>query len=181
MPGFLQDWSYGLRQLRKSPGFAVVAVASLALGIGANTAIFELVDAIRLRTLPVHNPRELVSIDFEKDSMRAGWFSTRSARLTSAQYEEIRKEQQAFSGVMAWSAARFNLSPSGEARYAEGLYASGDFFRVLGVNALAGRTFTPEDDTAACPNPGAVLSYAFWQREFGGDKGILGRNITLEG
>jgi predicted permease len=181
MTGILQDCTYGWRQLRKSPGFAIVAVASLALGIGANTAIFELVEAIRLRTLPVQNPRELVSIDFETGSMRAGWFSSRNARLTSAQFEEIRRQQQAFSGVMAFSGTRFNLSPSGEARYAEGLYVSGDFYRVLGVSPFAGRTISAEDDTPACPSPGAVLSYPFWQREFGGDPGVLGRDITLEG
>ena len=83
--------------------------------------------------------------------------------------------------VLAWSAARFNLSVGGEGRYAAGLYVSGDFFNVLGVRPLLGRTFTNEDDTAACPNPGAVISHAFWQREFGGDPGVIGRNVSLDG
>ncbi len=134
LESILQDVSNGIRQLRKSPAFTLVAVLSLALGIGANAAIFELVEAIRLKTLPVRNPRELVSIDFEKGSMRAGWFSTRSARLTYAQWNQIRAQQQAFSGVLAWGA----LASGGEARWAEGLYASGDFFHVLGVNLILG-------------------------------------------
>jgi putative ABC transport system permease protein len=175
------DLWYGLRQLRQRPGFTITAVLSLALGIGANTAIFQLVDAIRLKTLPVRDPQELASIRFAKGSSRGGNWSSRSAEFTSAQLEEIGREQQAFSGLAAWSATRFNLAPGGEARYAEGLYVSGDLFRVLGVNALLGRTFTPEDDTAACGNPGAVVSYAFWQREFGGDSGVLGRVVRLDG
>ncbi|MGP8245748.1 MAG: ABC transporter permease [Bryobacteraceae bacterium] len=175
------DLWYGLRQLRQRPGFTVTAVLSLALGIGANTAIFQLVDAIRLKTLPVRDPQELASIRFAKSSSKSGNFSTRSAEFTSAQLEEIGHEQQAFSGLAAWSATRFNLAPGGEARYAEGLYVNGDFFRVLGVNALLGRTFTREDDSAACGNPGAVVSYAFWQREFGSDNDVLGRQVWLDG
>lgn len=181
LESILQDVSYGIRQLRKSPAFTLVAVSSLALGIGANAAIFELVEAIRLKTLPVRNPRELVSIDFEKGSARSGWFSTRSARLTYAQWDQIRTQQQAFSGVLAWSANRFNLASGGEARWAEGLYVSGNFFNVLGVNPVLGRTFGAQDDTATCGSPGAVLSYGFWRREFGGDRGVLGRTVSLDG
>ena len=148
-----QDVSYGIRQLKQSPGFAAVAVLSLALGIGANTAIFQLIDSIRLRSLPVQDPHSLAFVDFAKGSRRSGWFSTRNSRLTYAQWQQISAEQKAFSDVMAWSAARFNLAPGGEVRWAEGLYVSADFFRVLGVNAALGRTFTPQDDTPACENP----------------------------
>lgn len=176
-----QDIRYGIRQLKQSPGFTAVAVLSLALGIGANTAIFQLVDAIRLRMLPVANPGELVYIDFERGSTRSGWFSTRSARLTSAIWDEIRKRQEAFSGVFAWSATRFNLVNGGESRYAEGLFVSGGFFSHLGVGAVIGRTLTEEEDTDACNAAGAVLSHAFWQREFGGDAGILNRTVSLDG
>ncbi len=181
LESILQDMRYGVRQLRESPGFTLVAVLSLALGIGANTAIFQLVDAIRLKMLPVRNPRELVSVDFDRSSTRAGWFSTRSARLTYAQWEQIRTQQQAFTGVLAWSAARFNLSNGGEARYAEGLYVSGDFFRQLGVGAVMGRVLTAEDDTPACGGAAAVISHAFWQRELGGDPGVLSRTLSLDG
>src|SRR5580658_537407 len=169
----MQDVRYGLRQLRQSPGFALVAVMSLALGIGANTAIFQLVDAVRLRTLPVEKPWELLSIDLAPGSERSGWYSTRSAELTYALWEQIRAQQQAFTGVLAWSAARFNLVASGEARFAEGLYVSGEFFRVLGVNPWLGLTFGADDDREGCGSPAAVLSYAFWQREFAGEAGVL--------
>ncbi|MBL8222640.1 MAG: hypothetical protein JNL62_25600, partial [Bryobacterales bacterium] len=123
-----QDLRFAIRQLRNSPGFTAVAVMSLGLGIGANTAIFQLVDAVRLRTLPVQAPEELATIDLGPGSMRAGWFSTRSARITSTQWNLIRAQQQAFRATAAWSASRFNLSAGGEARYAEGLFVSGDFF-----------------------------------------------------
>ncbi|HYP12993.1 MAG TPA: ABC transporter permease, partial [Bryobacteraceae bacterium] len=181
LSSFGQDLRYALRQLRLSPGFTAVAVLSLALGIGANTEIFQLVDAVRLRTLPVKDPHELVTIDFPPGSELAGRFTSRSARFTYAQWEEVRRNQEPFSGVLAWSAARFNLSPGGEARLAEGLYVSGDFFTVLGVTPMRGRTFTAADDTAACSNPGSVISYAFWQREFGGDEQILGRKVMIQG
>jgi putative ABC transport system permease protein len=178
---FFQDLRYGARQLRKSPGFSIVAVASLALGIGANTAIFQLVDAVRLRSLPVENPQDLAYIDFATGSRRSGNFSTRSARFTYPHWEQIRSQQQAFTGVLAWSSARFNLAYGGEARYAEGLYVSGDFFRLLGVNPLLGRVFTADDDRAACASPTAVVSYAFWQRELGGDPAAVGRTVSLDG
>jgi predicted permease len=175
------DLRYGARQLRLNPGFAAVAVLSLALGIGANTAIFQLVNAVRLRALPVPRPEELAYIDFAKGSMRSGWFSTRSARLTYSQWEEIRDRQRAFAGTLAWSATRFNLATGGEARYAEGLFVSGDFFRVLGVQPLLGRLIDSGDDRPGCGGPGAVISYAFWQREFAGDPNVLGRTVTLDG
>ena len=177
----LNDLRYGARQLRLNPAFTAVAVLSLALGIGANTAIFQLVDAVRLRTLPVEKPQELAYIDFARGSMRSGWFSTRSARLTYTQWDLIRKQQQAFTGTLAWSATRFNLATGGESRYADGMYVSGDFFRVLGVQPILGRGFTAEDDQVGCGSPGAVVSYAFWQREFGGDPGVLGRTVLLDG
>jgi predicted permease len=176
-----QDLRYGTRQLRLSPGFAAVAVLSLALGIGANTAIFQLVDAVRLRTLPLRAPDELVSVDLGPEAQRSGWSSTRSAALTYPLWDEIRKRQQGFRGIVAWSAARFNLASGGEARFAEGLYVSGGFFEVLGVPPALGRTFTEPDDQPACQSPGAVISDSFWQREFGADAGVVGRTVILEG
>ncbi len=176
-----QDLRFAARQLRLNPGFAAVAVLSLALGIGANTAIFQLVNAVRLRSLPVQKPEELAYVDFARGSMRSGWFSTRSARFTYAQWEQIRDRQQAFSGVFAWSSTQFNLAAAGEVRYAQGLFVSGDFFRALGVQPIVGRTFTAEDDRVGCGSPGAVVSYAFWQRELGGDPGVLGRTVSLDG
>jgi hypothetical protein len=125
-------------------------------------------DAVRLRTLPVADPQQLLTIDFAKDSSRSGNWSTRSARLTSVLWDQVHALAEPFSGMIAWSANRLNLAQGGEARYAEGMYVSGDFFRVLGVRPLIGRTLTPEDDREGCSMPGAVLSYAFFQREFAG-------------
>ena len=110
MDSYSADIRYGLRQLRLNPMFTCVAVLSLTLGIGANTAIFQLIDAIRLRALPVDNPQELGLLDYDPNSKRSGWWSTRSATFTSVNWESIRKQQQAFSDVMAWSAKPFNLA-----------------------------------------------------------------------
>src|SRR5579884_408033 len=174
------DILYGLRQLKLSPAFTAVAVVSLALGIGANTAIFQLINSIRLKTLPVKDPQQLVALDWDKDAHVAGSWSSRNARFSYPLWQAINREQQSFSGLIAWSDSRFNLTRGGEPRFAEGMYVNGDFFRVLGVPALLGRTFTRSDDSSSC-NASAVISYAFWQREFGGDPQVLGRKISLEG
>ena len=175
------DLRFGLRQLRLNPTFTIVAVLSLALGIGANVAIFQLIDAIRMRSLPVPNPRELAYVDFMKDSRRSGWWSTRSANFTSQLWESVRQHQQAFSGMIAWSAQNFNLTAEGKARYADGLFVSGDFFNVLRVPPLIGRVFTAQDDQPGCGAPGAVIGYAFWQGEFAGDPAVTGRTVRLDG
>lgn len=174
------DIQYGARQLRLNPGFAVIAILSLALGIGANTAMFQLINAIRLTSLPVKDPGSLALIVFGENSARAGWWSTRSAEFTSSQVEVLRKEQQSFDEIGVWSAARFDLTTGGEPRYAEGLFVSGDFFQTLGVNAARGRTLTPADDKESC-EAGAVVSDSFWNRELGADPNVLSRQITLNG
>jgi predicted permease len=179
MLSLLQDLRYASRQLLKDPVFTVVAASSLALGIGANTAIFQLVNAIRLKSLPVRDPQELVSIVFGKDSALAGSWSSRSSDLSYAHYQQILQNQQAFTGLAAWSAVRFNLSQGGEPRYVQGLYVNGDFFQQLGVTASLGRTISLQDDTPVC-SVGAVLSDAFWQRNFGGDPSIVGKTVSLD-
>ena len=177
----LKNLRYGARQLRMAPGFTAVAVLSLALGIGANSAIFQLIDMIRLRSLPVSHPEQLVVVENEKDFFRSGWYQSRNTAYTFAQYEQIRNRQQAFTGVMAFNDRRFNLSRGGESHYAEGLLVSANYFDVLGVGPILGRTFTAEEGGTACPGAGVVLSYAFWKREFGGDTGVLGRTVYLDG
>lgn len=177
----LGDLRFGLRQLRLNPTFTAVAVASLALGIGANTAIFQLIDAIRLRTIPVKDPQSLAYLDFMKDSKRSGWWSTRSATFTSKLWESVRQHQEAFSGVIAWSAKQFNLTQEGKARYAEGLFVSGDFFNMLGVPSAVGRVFNAQDDQPGCGVSGAVIGYSFWQGEFSGDPNITTRSVRLDG
>jgi predicted permease len=176
-----QDLRYGVRLLRLNPGFAAVAILSLALGIGANTAIFQLVNAIRLRTLPVQNPQELAVVRIQDRSWASGNFSSRYSALTNPQWEQIREKQQGFSKILAWSPQQMNLSVGGEARYAQVIWVSGEFFNVLGVQPFAGRLLGPEDDHKGCGAVGAVISYSFWQREYGGEQNTLGRTLTLEG
>jgi putative ABC transport system permease protein len=184
--GFLdsawRDIGYGARLLRLNPAFALVSILSLALGVGANTAIFQLLDAVRLRTLPVADPQQLVEIRIaDTTDGRTGQFSGRRPSLTNPLWERIRDEQQAFSSAMAWSSPTFNLTSGGEARYAQGLWVSGDFFSTLGVSALAGRVITAADDRRGCAAPPAVISYGFWQREYGGSPAAIGRSVMLDG
>src|ERR1700722_14138985 len=181
MDRYFGDLRFALRQLRLNPTFTIVAVVSLGLGIGANTAIFQLIDAIRLRTLPVGNPEELAYFDFAKGSQRGGWWSTRSAEFTSKHWDSIPRQQQACSGMIAWSAKNFNLAQEGKARYADGVFVNGDFFKVLAVPPAIGRGFTAQDDQPGCGSPGAVIGYSFWQSEFGGDPAVTNRSIRLDG
>src|SRR5712691_10369600 len=164
--GFLEsawrDLRYGARLLRLNPAFAIVAILSLALGVAANTAIFQLLDAVRIRTLPVTNADELVEIRIaEPVGGRTGQFSGRTPSLTNPLWEQIRDRQQVFSDVFAWSGVGFDLTTSGEARSAQGLWVSGDFFRGLGVSALLGLTIAAADDRRGCQAPPAVLGYGF--------------------
>jgi predicted permease len=165
-----QDLVYGVRVLRRSPSFTVVAVLSLALGIGANTAIYTLVDSLVLRSLPVRDPVRLVRLE------GGSW--------TNPIWEEVRDRQhQILEGAAAFSDTRFDLAKGGEAEFAGGFFASGAFFDVVGVPAILGRTFTLEDDRrgGGPDGPVAVISYAFWQRRFGGAKGAVGRTLPLNG
>jgi putative ABC transport system permease protein len=177
------DVAYGVRQLKLNPGFAAVAILSLGLGIGANTAIFELLDAIRLRGLPVKDPSQLVTVvrGNGDDFFVAGSYSSREQAFTYAQMQELRKDQHAFSEILTFWPTRFNLSTAGRSRYAEGLLVSSNFLDVLGVGPIAGRGFSAEDDKSVCSSAPAVLSYGFWQREFGGSLDAIGRTINLDG
>ncbi|MCM3870369.1 MAG: ABC transporter permease [Pyrinomonadaceae bacterium] len=175
----MNDLAFGLRMLRKNPGFTVVAVLSLALGIGANVAIFQLLDAVRLKTLPVKAPQELSEIRIADLHGARGNFSTRYAAVTNPIWEQLRDRQQGFAGLAAWGTGTFNLAQGGEARPAKALWVSGDFFNVIGVPPALGRVFSADDDKRGCSAPGVVISHGFWQREYGGDAGVLGRKITL--
>jgi putative ABC transport system permease protein len=178
------DLVYGLRQLKLNPGFTAVAVLSLALGIGANTAIFQLLDAIRLRGLPVSRAEQLATIGRggnPGDFFTAGSYSSREEAFTYAQMEELQKRQRAFSEMLIFWPTQFNLSETGRSRYAEGLLVSSNFLDVLGVTPIAGRGFSAEDDKVACSSGSAVLSYGFWQREFAGNLHAIGKTISLNG
>jgi putative ABC transport system permease protein len=176
-----QDLRYAARMLRINRGFTAAAVLSLALGIGANTALFQLLDALVLRTLPVRDPQNIVRLDYAGDPGRSGHFLERPDEFTNPQWEQMRAHHDVFSGVFAWTNTEFNLAPAGEARLAKGIVVSGEFFPVLGVDAELGRLLSAADDQRGCASPRAVLSYGFWQSEFGGDKSILGREIRLNG
>jgi predicted permease len=176
-----RDVAHGARLLRMNPGFAAVAVLSLALGVGANTAIFQLLDAVRLRTLPVRNPSELVEIRVsDATNGRTGNFTGRRPMMTHPLLEQVEQHQQAFSGLAAWGAISFNMATEGEARNASGMFVNGDFFSTLGINPLVGRLISRADDRRGCATPAAVLSYGFWQREYGGDPSAIGRALTLD-
>ena len=175
-----QDLRFGARMLLKNKSFTAAAVLSLALGVGANTAIFQLLDAVRLRALPVKAPWELAEVRITDMTGARGNFSSPHPAVTNPIWEQIRDRQQAFSGVFAWGADGFNLSPGGEARFARALWVSGDFFNVLGVRPAVGRVFTSADDQRGCGAPGVVISQRFWEREYGGDANVIGRKLMLD-
>jgi len=167
---FVQDIRYAIRTLRTAPGFALVAILSLALGIGANTAIFSLIDAVMLKTLPVSRPEELLQVTESNDN----------TSFTNPLWEALRDRQDVFSGIFAYSGRRFNLAAGGEARNVNATMASGDYFATLGIQPVLGRLLTPADDRRGCAGT-AVLGYDFWQREYEGRADVLGRSISLDG
>src|SRR5438876_6824031 len=176
-----QDLRYGMRILRRNPTFALVAILALALGTGANAAIFQLVNALRLRSLPVEKPNELVSIGIDRHGKgRVGRGYPGRSIFTEPLWQEIRSQQQAFSSLFGWGNGRWDLSSEGEAVPAFGFYISGSFFDALGVHAHIGRLLTELDDQRGCGSPGVVLSHRFWQARLGGDPRVIGRTIMLD-
>ena len=169
------DVRYALRALKHSPIFAIVTMASLGLGIGANTTIFTLLDAVVLRPLAVEHPGELayVSMSTRAESGPGDYF-------TNPLWEQIRDRQDAFRAVAAFGETDFNLTDGGEAHRVAGLYVSGGFFNTLAVAPAAGRVLTGADDVRGCAGS-AVLSYRFWQREYGGQADAIGKVIRLTG
>lgn len=177
---FWNDLRFGARLLRFNPLFAGAAILSLALGIGANTAIFPLLDAVRLRTLPVKNSQDIARIAFDRRGSRSGHFSTRYPDFTYAIWKQIREKQEGFSGVYAWAPVQFNVSPAGEVHNVQGLWVSGEFFETLGVQPVLGRLLSTADDQPGCVSAGAVLSYSYWQQEYGGRKDVLEGKLTID-
>jgi len=178
MERLVLDARYALRLLRRAPAFSAVAVLSLAIGIGANAAIFQVINALRLSALPIDRPNELVEVTPATSEGPRGNFAMWRPALSNPIWEQIRDHQQALAGVFAWGAGSFNLATGGEVRPARAFWASGAMFDVLRVAAARGRLFTASDDYRGCPAR-AVLSHAFWQREYGGDPSIVGRTLTL--
>src|SRR4051794_897778 len=173
------DIRYAFRILAKNPGFAAVAILSLALGIGANTAIFTLIDYIMLRSLPVRDPQQLAVIARNPTKP--------SASFNYPDYVYIRDHNQSYSGVIASNGGGAALAfavPGEQGASAEvlaGAHVSGNYFEMLGIGPTIGRLFTPADNQTEGAHPYAVLSYDLWQRRFAGDTHVLGRDITLNG
>ena len=180
MGELLQDLRYGLRVLGKSPGFAAVAILTLALGIGANAAIFQLIDAVRLRTLPVKDPETLAIVHINKNHWGQGNFNGPYAEFSFPLWQQVEQRQQAFSSIAAWGAGRFNLATGGEVDEAQAILVSGDFFSTLDVPPFLGRLISSSDDQTGCAG-GVDLSYSFWQRRYGGSASVIGKTLTLDG
>jgi putative ABC transport system permease protein len=174
-----QDARYGVRMLVKSPGFALVAL--LALGMGANAAIFRLIDAVRLRTLPVRDPNTLAIIQLNTNNWWGGGnFNGPYSEFTYPLWEQVRQRQEAFSSIAVWGVQPMNLAMGGEVNYAQAMWVSGDLFAVLGIQPFLGRLISPSDDHTGCAG-GVDLSYAFWQQRYGGSASVIGKTLTLEG
>ena len=180
----LTDLRYGLRLLARTPGFTSVAVLSLALGIGANTAIFTLIDAVLLRALPVKNPQELVSLNIAEphEHRFSRWTDGNSeTAFPYPAFQQMRARNQALSSLFAFKTLpRLNVQVNGAADLARGQLVTPDYFRALGVRLIHGRDFAGDDD-----RPGAelvaIVSYPFWQSRFGADPSVAGRRIVING
>ncbi|HWF84462.1 MAG TPA: ABC transporter permease, partial [Vicinamibacterales bacterium] len=173
-----RDLRYAARMLRANPAFAIVAILSLTLGIGANTAIFQLIDAVRLRRLPVPRADELTAIQIAGGNGGYGVSDDENSQITYPLWEQIRAQQRAFSGLFAWGTTPFLVGTGPDARTVSGLWVSGDAFPVLGVAPAVGRLFGPADDSRGCA-PAVVLNHAYWRAQFGGDPAVVGRTLTI--
>jgi putative ABC transport system permease protein len=182
MSGLIQDFRYALRQLRKSPGFTAVAVFTLALGIGANTAIFSLLDQALLRALPVKEPDRLVLLRYSGSN--TGHLSSRSdgkLYFSYPMYRDLRDRNSVFSGVIATDWTQAGLQWHNQPELVATELVSGNYFDVLGVQPALGRLLVASDDTVANANPVAVLSFSYWQRRFGTDPAILNQTVLVNG
>ena len=171
MESLIKDIRYGIRSLVKHPGFTAVAVITLALGIGANSAIFSVVNATLMRPLPVSHPEGLVFV-FNGDP---------GSVFSYPDYAEMRDQNQVLDGLIAWGGITTSLNNNDQADLINGAIVTGNYFPVLGVAAEKGRVITPEDDQTVGGHPVVVISHGLWQRRFGGDQNIVGRQLLLNG
>jgi len=181
LENLVRDLRHGVRVLGRSPGFTAVAILSLSLGIGANTAIFQLIDAIRLRSLPVADAHQLAEVRIAGGHGGLGRTNGFGAELTNPIWEQIRDRQEAFSGAFAWGATEFLVGRGTQTRMVDGLWVSGDFFPVLRVTPARGRLFTPADDRRGCGARSVVISDGFWRSYFGGADDAIGATLTILG
>src|SRR5262245_21724898 len=173
-----RDLRYGLQTLRRNPGFTAVAALSLTLGIGANTAVFSLMDTVLLKMLPVKNPEQLVFLEMESvpNVDKVG------SNLSYAFFEQLRARREAIAGVCSFSSSlRDNVVVDGQAEVAQAQRVSGGFFATLGVGALLGRTLTEDDDKIPGGHPVSVISYNYWQRRFARDPAVVGKIVSVNG
>jgi predicted permease len=177
LDGLWQDLRFTIRGLRRAPGFTLVAILTLALGIGANTAIFSIVNGLLLRALPVAAPEQLVMVSTQnavRDGYPSGW--------SVSVWEQIRQQASPLGRAVAWSvfSERVDLAAEGEADLVDGLFVSGNFFQELGVAPILGRAFTDADDRLGrAESRVGVISHGVWQRRFGGDADVIGRSILV--
>ncbi|MGA8222051.1 MAG: ABC transporter permease [Candidatus Acidiferrales bacterium] len=173
MKTLIQDLKYGLRMLRKSPGFAAIAILTLALGIGANTTIFSWINATLLNPVPgLASPNEVVALSLGKSAENPFPF-------TYPDYVAMRDGQQSFSGITVFNSTPMSLTGKGKPERVWGVVATANYFDVLGVRPIMGRTFLPAEDEKPNGAPVVVISYRMWQTHFGGDPNIVGRSIDI--
>jgi predicted permease len=177
--GIMRDVVYATRVLRKSPIFTLTAVLTLTLGIGATTAIFQLLDTVRMHTLPVRDADQLVEVRFENPQFRDGVFQGAYSEMTAPLYAQIRDHAQGLTGVFAWGTAGFAAGAGESYQPISGLFVSGNLFQVLGVQPYRGRLFTPADDRRGCATTSVVLSHAYWMRRFGGRDSAVGSTLVV--
>ena len=173
----LSDVRYGGRTLRKSPAFVAVAVLSIALGVGANTAIFTLVDQVLLRQLPVTRPHELVLVTVGGTQYGSAWGD--GNELSYPMYEDLRGHNEVFTGMFSRFGIALSLNADDRIERVAGELVSGTYFSTLGVTAARGRVIEPSDDTAASPEPVVVLSHAYWNSRFAADPSVVGRTLLV--
>jgi predicted permease len=175
-----RDVQYALRGFRKSPGFTAVAIITLALGIGANTAVFQLLDAVRLRSLPIQNPQELAELRIVGGNHGLGVTNSQYAQFTIPMWQEVRRHHDPFSGVFAWRPADMMVGPLSDQKQVHGLEVSGEFFSVLGTRPWQGRLIEPQDE-AGCELSKVVASYPYWKAHMGGAPIAPDTTLMVEG
>jgi predicted permease len=180
MQELYQDVRYGLRMLGKNPGFTLIAILTLALGIGANTAIFSLLNQVLLRRLPVRNPSELVVLKSPGPKRGHVWSDGDDSEVFSYPlYQGLAKNTTVFNGVLARYEFSASIASQGQTDRGSGELVSGNYFEVLGVRPALGRVLSPADDDVQGAHPVLVLSHAYWERHFGGDAGALNQTILV--
>lgn len=178
-----KDVRYGARMMWKTPGFTLVAVVTLALGVGANTAIFSLLHQVLLRALPVRQPEQLVVLSSPgpKQGRTSSDTPDGAEAFSYPMYRDLRERNEVFSGLLGRYAIPLNVAFQGQSERASGEVVSGNYFNVLGVSAALGRTLTPEDDRTPGAHPVVVISHAYWVRRFAADAGVLNQTMTVNG